>query len=262
MEQAIGHAAVKPHQRVQCHDAKRHWARHAQCQPLGVGHGQALGEQVGQQDEQRSDDKERSQKSAGLRRFRRHPQAEKSREMGCQRTFADDAAQDGHRVQPHLHHGEIVARLLLHAQHPFGAHIALIGQLAQAQAARSGQRNFSDRKKGTRCNQQHDQQGILEHGKGRWAPERRTSVECSGRAWAALVVPTRSSQRSANAKKPPWGGFCVKQGRCLSSRAGATQACLSSASLSSPDSYISIMMSEPPMNSPFTYSCGMVGQWL
>ena len=32
--------------------------------------------------------------------------------------------------------------------------------------------------------------------------------------------------------------------------------------LSSPDSYISIMMSEPPMNSPFTYSCGMVGQLL
>src|SRR3990167_8508273 len=31
---------------------------------------------------------------------------------------------------------------------------------------------------------------------------------------------------------------------------------------SSPDSYISIMMSEPPMNSPLTYSCGMVGQLL
>src|SRR6218665_954623 len=31
---------------------------------------------------------------------------------------------------------------------------------------------------------------------------------------------------------------------------------------SSPDSYICIMMSEPPMNSPFTYSCGMVGQLL
>ena len=194
MEQAIGHAAVKPHQRVQCHDAKRHWARHAQCQPLGVGHGQALGEQVGQQDEQRSDDKERSQKSAGLRRLRRQPQTEKSSEMGRQRTFSDDAAQDGHRVQPHLHHGEIVARLLLHAQHPLGAHVALIGQLAQAQAARSGQRNFSDGKKGTRCNQQHDQQRILEHGKRQWAPERRTSAECSGRAGAALVVLTRRSQ--------------------------------------------------------------------
>ncbi len=31
---------------------------------------------------------------------------------------------------------------------------------------------------------------------------------------------------------------------------------------SSPDSYISIMMSEPPINSPFTYSWGMVGHWL
>ena len=29
---------------------------------------------------------------------------------------------------------------------------------------------------------------------------------------------------------------------------------------SSPAWCISIMMSEPPMNSPFTYSCGMVGQ--
>ena len=31
---------------------------------------------------------------------------------------------------------------------------------------------------------------------------------------------------------------------------------------SSPDWYISIMMSEPPINSPFTYSWGMVGHWL
>ena len=29
---------------------------------------------------------------------------------------------------------------------------------------------------------------------------------------------------------------------------------------SSPDSYICAMMSEPPMNSPLMYSCGMVGQ--
>ena len=30
----------------------------------------------------------------------------------------------------------------------------------------------------------------------------------------------------------------------------------------SPDSYISIMMSDPPTNSPLTESCGMVGHWL
>ena len=40
--------------------------------------------------------------------------------------------------------------------------------------------------------------------------------------------------------------------------AQATSAFSSSAS--SPDSYISIMMSEPPTNSPWTYSCGIVGQ--
>src|SRR3989344_5779626 len=40
------------------------------------------------------------------------------------------------------------------------------------------------------------------------------------------------------------------------------QPSVPSTCLSSPDSYISIMMSEPPMNSPFTYSCGIVGQLL
>ena len=33
----------------------------------------------------------------------------------------------------------------------------------------------------------------------------------------------------------------------------------SSFSFNSPELYISIRMSEPPMNSPCTYTCGMVG---
>ena len=62
--------------------------------------------------------------------------------MRAQRTFADDAPQDGHRVLADLHHGEIVPRLFLQAQHTFGAGVALVGHLAQAQAARSSQRDL------------------------------------------------------------------------------------------------------------------------
>ncbi len=63
-----------------------------------------------------------------------------------------------------------------------------------------------------------------------------------------------SSWSGPATKKPPEGGLAVL--------AGPVQALLSSNCCSSPDSYISIMMSEPPMNSPLTYSWGMVGHWL
>ena len=55
--------------------------------------------------------------------------------MGAQRTFPHHAAQNGHGIHADLHHGEIVARLLLQAHHPFGARLAFVGHLAQPQAA-------------------------------------------------------------------------------------------------------------------------------
>src|SRR5574343_1043859 len=71
----------------------------------------------------------------------------------------------------------------------------------------------------------------------------------------SLVCPraTADSKPPAN-KKPPEGGSSWLRRK---PQAWPLMTCWSS-----PDSYMSIMMSEPPMNSPRTYSCGMVGQLL
>ncbi len=62
-------------------------------------------------------------------------------------------------------------------------------------------------------------------------------------------MPGESAGSAAQAKKshPKVARFCDKGSRCEKAQAlGASSCC------SSPDSYISIMMSEPPMNSPCT----------
>lgn len=80
------------------------------------------------------------------------------------------------------------------------------------------------------------------------------TVECSG-AGARRPVPAGGQAGTKNRPARAVRGSAARR---------ALQAALSppSTCCSSPDSYISIMMSEPPMNSPFTYSCGMVGQLL
>jgi hypothetical protein len=78
--------------------------------------------------------------------------------MRAQRAFAHHAAQNGHSVLPDLHHGEIVARLLLRAQHALGAGVALLGQLAQAQTPGRRERDLGHREESTGCNQQPNEQ--------------------------------------------------------------------------------------------------------
>ncbi len=70
--------------------------------------------------------------------------SKKTREVGAERAFTDDAAEDRHRVEADLHHGEVVAGLFLHAQHVLGPGVAVVGHLAQAQAARGGQGDFGE----------------------------------------------------------------------------------------------------------------------
>ncbi len=69
-----------------------------------------------------------------------------------------------------------------------------------------------------------------------------------------------------------WGGgrWPAKLPRLVENRGGENlgarcaptrhSVCGASTFCSSPDEYISRTMSQPPMNSPFTYSCGTVGQ--
>ena len=72
--------------------------------------------------------------------------------------------------------------------------------------------------------------------------------------------PTRTGRPASPNRKGPAAPTCDRA--CSPVSEPADQAALSppSSSASSPLSYISIMMSDPPTNSPFTYSCGMVGQ--
>ena len=94
--------------------------------------------------------------------LRTQPQGEEPGEVGTQGAFADHAAEDGHRVEADLHDGEVVARLLLHAQHPLGARIALVGHLAQAQATRSRQRDLGQGEEGAGDDQRQDEQQALD----------------------------------------------------------------------------------------------------
>jgi len=123
-----------------------------------------LGQQVGKQDEQRRDRQERRQEAQRLRPALGQPQPEQGVEIGAERPFADDAAQDGDGVEPDLHHGEILAGLVLHQQHTIGARVAFVRHLAQAQAARCGERNFCHREKRAGGNQQGNEQQTVGQG--------------------------------------------------------------------------------------------------
>ena len=84
--------------------------------------------------------------------------------MRAQRPFPHDAPEDRHRVLSHLDHREVVARLLLHAQHLVGACVALVGHLPQTQAARGRERDLGHGEKGAGCNEQPDDEKTLGQG--------------------------------------------------------------------------------------------------
>ena len=133
--QAVGQPVEQPHQRLEQRREPLHGAAHQYRQPLRFGHREALGQQVGQQDEQRGDEDEGGEKAHRGRCLGRQPGREPAGEIRRERAFAHHAAQNGHGVHPNLHHGEILARLLLRAYHQPGARIALVHHLAQPQLA-------------------------------------------------------------------------------------------------------------------------------
>ena len=142
LEEQVGAVREEPHQRLEGGDQHLHRPDHAHGEPLRIAHAEPLGKQVGEHQEHRDDRDERGQEGRVARGLDAEPQLEQACEVRAQRTFADHAAEDRDRIQPDLHHGEVVARLLLHAHHAVGARVAFVGHLAQAQAARRGQRDL------------------------------------------------------------------------------------------------------------------------
>jgi hypothetical protein len=181
-EDDVGTAAVEPHHGSQQRHGGLHGCDHAQGQALGFGHAQALGEQVGEQDEQRGDDGERGEEARRLRARVAQPQAEDFREMGAERPLAHDAAEHRHGVLADLHGGEVVTGVHLQAQHLVGTAVALVGELAQAQAARGGQGDFRQREEcAGRDEQGDDEQALREgHGKAVGGPRRRADGRLAG----------------------------------------------------------------------------------
>ena len=78
-----------------------------------------------------------------------------------QHAFTHDAAQNGNGVDANLNHCEIAARMLLNLHHAQGAGIALISHLGELEAARGGQRHFSQREKCAGGNQKNKNEKAL-----------------------------------------------------------------------------------------------------
>ncbi len=96
-----------------------------------------------------------------LRAFGAQPVLEQGRVVGAERAFADHAAEDGDGVQADLHHGEVVAGLLLQAHDAFGAQVALVRHLPQPQAPRGGKADFGEREEGAGRDQRGDDEQAL-----------------------------------------------------------------------------------------------------
>ena len=86
---------------------------------------------------------------------------------------------------------------------------------------------------------------------------RSAQIRRSARMARTMQRTSRAERRDASAGRTFPSGRSAPPG----ARIGQPLAAVPwNSSASSPLSYISIMMSDPPTNSPFTYSCGMVGQ--
>jgi hypothetical protein len=138
-----------------------HGTQHADGQRLGLGHAQALGQQVGEQDEQGGDGGEREQETHGLCAALGQPEHQQFGQVGGQCAFAHHAAQDGDGVQPDLRDREVLARLGLHLHDQFGAGFTILHHLPKPQAPGGGQRDFGHGEEGTGQYQCKDQQQAL-----------------------------------------------------------------------------------------------------
>jgi hypothetical protein len=133
--QEVRRSPEQPHGRQQeAHDPV-HRSQHAHRERLRRRHCQAAGDEVGEHDEARSDRGKRKHEGKRLgARLRKHVGEHGGKQWG-QCLLTHHAAQDGDHVLADLHHGEVVAGMLLHREDVLCARIALIRELAQSQTA-------------------------------------------------------------------------------------------------------------------------------
>jgi hypothetical protein len=95
---------------------------------------------------------------------------------------------------------------------------------------------------------------------------RTCSARCATSSGRCSTRPRRASPRGRPAGSRPESAAGTRGGTARSRLTrGCRQAAIAPASpsscLSSPERYISMAMSQPPISSPLTYSCGKVGQF-
>ena len=93
-------------------------------------------------------------------------------------------------------------------------------------------------------------------------PRRGSPSSAAGRVRSIRCLASRA-RRASGSPRPTAGSRSTAAGLRRSSPAPAHRSAASrpSASWSSPDSYISVTMSQPPTSSPLMNSCGIVGQF-
>jgi hypothetical protein len=145
-DQALGDGASAQDSGAAAAPQLAHGADHHQRQPLGLVEAQALGQQVGQHDEQRGDAGERQPEAHRLGLLRPQPGLDQAGEMRAQRALAHHTGQDGQRVHADLHDGEVMPGASCTAS-TRRTRVAAIGQLLQLETARRGQRQLGHRRR-------------------------------------------------------------------------------------------------------------------
>ncbi|MNN18989.1 hypothetical protein D3C81_1322140 [compost metagenome] len=163
-----------PHQRLEHAQQRQHRVDHSQRAPLGEGHRDALGDQVGKLDEQQRHNQERADIGHALRVDHLHIRRQRFQQQVGHMFLAEDTGQDGHAVDADLHDSEEIPWLFLEQQYARGAAIAALGQDLELGAACGGQRDLGDGEEG--ADQDKSGQGQDEH---------RQSGACGQRVQAA-----------------------------------------------------------------------------
>nr|CUV15052.1 protein of unknown function [Ralstonia solanacearum] len=159
LQDQVGRAVKHPDHRAQHAQAALHRPDDGQREALRVEHRQALGQQIGKQDEQPRHDDEAGQVGDAVGARLRQPVGQPPGQRARDLALADDAGQNGDRVHADLHDREEVARRVLELQDPRGAVVAVVGQRLQAGAARGGYGDFRGGEEGA----DQDQRDQNEH---------------------------------------------------------------------------------------------------
>jgi hypothetical protein len=112
-ENPLREAVEEPHQRLEQGLQQQHRLDQRHRRPLRRDHGQALGHQVGEEDEEGRHHQEGQGKADVLQQRADIEGADDLAHVRRQRGLADHATEDGHRIQADLHHREEIARLRL-----------------------------------------------------------------------------------------------------------------------------------------------------